>query len=117
MGRLKKLLPVTCVCILRGSIYLSSKIKKLLPPCCLELGEINSQYLLLGPARGRAHKSPSMHLSKESATESCVISFRITLLLRLPFIFESMCRGVLRAAVALLVEGTDDENYFSIVFR
>lgn len=56
-----------------------------------------------------------MHLSKKSATESCVISFRITLLLRLPFIFESMRQGALRAAVALLVEGTEDENYFSIV--
>lgn len=58
-----------------------------------------------------------MHLSKESATESCVISFRITLLLRLPFIFESMRQGALGAAVALLVEGTGDENYFSIVSR
>lgn len=56
-----------------------------------------------------------MHLSKESATESSVIAFSITLLLRLPFIFESMCQGALKAAVALLVEGTEDENYFSIV--
>lgn len=56
-----------------------------------------------------------MHLSKESATESCVIAFRITLLLRLPFIFEWMCQGANRAAVALLVEGTKDENYFSII--
>lgn len=56
-----------------------------------------------------------MHLSKEAATESCVIAFRIMLLLRLPFIFESMCQGALGAAVALLVEGTKDENYFSII--
>lgn len=65
--------------------------------------------------RGLAHKSPSMQLSKESATDSCVIAFKITLLLWLPFIFESMCQGALRAKVALLVEGTEDENYFSIV--
>lgn len=79
-GRKKKkkaTLPVRCVCISQSSIYLRSKNKEIAaspPPWARR-----NKQSIFAPGdlqRGRAHKSPSMHLSKGSATESCVISHR-----------------------------------------
>lgn len=62
-----------------------------------------------GPTGGHAHKSPSTNLSKDPATESHVITFKIMLLL---FISESMCQEAQRTALALLAKGAEEGNYF-----
>lgn len=61
-------------CILQSSIYLRSKNKEI-PASAPPRARRNKQSIF-APGdlqRGRAHKSPSMHLSKGSAAESCVI--------------------------------------------
>lgn len=109
----KVAIPVRYVCILQSSIYLRSKNKEIAasaPP----RAQRNKQSIFAPRdlQRGRAHKSPSMLLSKESAAESCVI-LRCC---RGPPSSSNRCaRGHPQPRWHLPLRETKDGNYFPIV--